>query len=65
MLAFSVLATLAANAAFGAAHGLVGILVSAWPAVAFTGSAEVLLAMIRGTVAGRSPGPFRDPYACG
>ena len=47
MLVAAILATLAANSAAGAAHGPVGIMVSAWPAVAFIGSAELLLAMVR------------------
>ena len=48
MLVAGVLATLAANSAVGASHGVVGILVSGWPAVAFIGCAETFLAMIRG-----------------
>jgi hypothetical protein len=47
MLAAGVLATLGANSAVGAGHGLVGVLVSGWPAVAFIGCAETFLAMIR------------------
>jgi hypothetical protein len=47
MLVAGVLATLAANSAVGASHGVVGILVSGWPAVAFIGCAETFLAMIR------------------
>jgi Protein of unknown function (DUF2637) len=47
LLATGVLATLAANAAYGAAHGTIGILVSAWPAIAFVGSAETFLGMVR------------------
>jgi len=47
MLVLGVLATLGANAAIGAAHGAVGIMVSAWPAVAFIGTAEVVLGMAR------------------
>jgi Protein of unknown function (DUF2637) len=47
MLALGVLATLAANAAYGAPHGVVGELVSGWPAVAFVGSVEMILSMVR------------------
>jgi hypothetical protein len=47
MLLAAILATLAANSAAGAAHGVIGIMVSAWPAVAFIGSAELLMAMVR------------------
>jgi Protein of unknown function (DUF2637) len=50
MLALGVLATLAANADFGATHGAAGIVLSAWPAVAFIGSAEVTFGMVRKVV---------------
>jgi hypothetical protein len=42
-----VLATLAANADYGAAHGLTGEMLSGWPAVAFVGSVEIALGMVR------------------
>ena len=47
MLALGVLATLGANADFGAARGGAGIALSAWPGIAFVGSAEVALGMVR------------------
>jgi hypothetical protein len=47
MLALGVAATLAANADFGAAHGAAGIVLSAWPAIAFAGSVEVAFGMVR------------------
>jgi hypothetical protein len=47
MLGLGVAATLAANADFGAAHGGAGIVLSAWPAIAFVGSAEVAFGMVR------------------
>ena len=47
MLGLSVLATLAANVGYGAAYGLPGALLSGWPAVAFIGSAEMALGMVR------------------
>jgi hypothetical protein len=47
MLALGVLATVAANLAYGWHFGPVGMAVSAWPAVAFIGSAETLTGMIR------------------
>src|SRR5262245_7239316 len=47
MLVAGVLATLGANSAVGAGHGVVGVPVSGWPAVAFIGCAETFLAMIR------------------
>jgi hypothetical protein len=49
MLGLGVAATIAANIAYGAAYGLTGAAVSAWPAVAFIGSAELLVACIRRT----------------
>ena len=47
MLALGVGATLAANVGYGAAYGWVGAVVSAWPAVAFIGSAEMAFMLAR------------------
>jgi hypothetical protein len=47
MLGLSVLATLAANVAYGAAYGVTGALISGWPAVAFIGCAEMAITMAR------------------
>jgi hypothetical protein len=47
MLALGVSATVGANVAYGMAFGPLGALISAWPAVAFIGSAEMALSMIR------------------
>jgi hypothetical protein len=47
MLGLGVAATVAANVAYGLAHGLPGATISAWPAVAFIGSAELLIGSIR------------------
>ena len=54
MLVLAVLATLACNVLFGAGFGIVGALLSGWPAVAFIGCAEMAIGMIRctATVAG-------------
>jgi hypothetical protein len=49
MLGLSVVATLAANIACGARYGLTGSLLSGWPAVAFIGSAEMAIGMVRRT----------------
>ena len=54
MLGLAVVATLAANVANGARYGLAGALLSGWPAVAFIGSAEMALGMVRRT---RQAGP--------
>ena len=58
MLTAGVAATLAANAAYGAPHGLSGELLSGWPAVAFVGSVEMVLSMIRRT---RTTAPAPEP----
>ena len=55
MLALSVAATLAANVGYGARYGLPGALLSGWPAVAFIGSAEMALGMVR-RARGAAPG---------
>jgi Protein of unknown function (DUF2637) len=47
MLLSSVLATLAANVAYGAASGVAGALISGWPAYAFIGCAEMAIMMVR------------------
>lgn len=60
MLILGVAATVGANVAYGAVYGPLGALISAWPAVAFIGSAEMLIALIRGPKAadgGQVPGP--------
>jgi hypothetical protein len=49
MLGLGVAATVAANVAYGAAFGPVGAVISAWPAVAFVGSAELLMLIIQRT----------------
>lgn len=47
MLGLGVIATLAANVGYGAPFGLTGELLSGWPAVAFVGSVEMVLFMVR------------------
>src|ERR1022692_919326 len=47
MLALAVAATLAANVGYGLPFGLPGALISGWPAVAFVGSVEMVLSMVR------------------
>lgn len=55
MLALGVAATVAANVGFGVGFGPVGAVVSAWPAVAFIGAAEMALGMIRRARSGAAP----------
>lgn len=47
MLALGVGATVAANVAYGLPFGVIGSLVSAWPAVAFVGSVEMAVRFVR------------------
>ena len=62
-LGAGIVATVGANLAHGAGHGPVGALVSAWPALALTGSFELLMLLVRsghragpGHCAGTTPG---------
>ncbi len=54
------MATVGANLAHGVGHGLVGALVSAWPALALVGSFELLMMLIRAEC-GRCGRPARRP----
>ena len=47
MLGLAVVATLAANIAYGLPFGLPGALISGWPAVAFIGCAEMAIGAVR------------------
>lgn len=47
MLGLGVDATVLANVAYGAPFGALGAVISAWPAVAFVGAAEMLMALVR------------------
>ena len=47
MLWLGIGATIGANIAFGAGYGLLGALISAWPAVAFTGAVEIAMQQVR------------------
>ena len=46
-LAAGIMATIGANVSHGLGHGSIGLLVSAWPAVALVGSFELLMLLIR------------------
>ena len=61
MLVLGVTATLAANADYGAAHGVTGELLSGWPAIAFVGSVEIALGMVRRTRVCRVPAAVTVP----
>jgi hypothetical protein len=59
MLWLGIAATVGANVAYGAGYGALGAVISAWPAIAFVGAAEMALGMVR---AGRSaPAPATAP----
>jgi hypothetical protein len=47
MLWLGVGATVAANIGYGAAYGLVGMIVSAWPALAFVGAVEMVMQLAK------------------
>jgi len=60
MLTLGVLATLGANIGYGAPYGWSGELLSGWPAVAFVGSVEMVLSMVRRA---RTEPAVSDPVA--
>jgi hypothetical protein len=47
MLWLGIGATVGANIAYGAGFGLLGAVISAWPAVAFIGSVELVMQLVR------------------
>ena len=57
MLWLGIGATVGANIAYGAGFGLLGAVISAWPAVAFIGSVELVMMLVRRA---RGPQPARD-----
>jgi|SRR5450755_3698929 hypothetical protein len=56
MLWLGIGATVGANIAYGAGFGLLGALISAWPAVAFIGAVEMVMQLVR-----RARGPRLAP----
>ncbi len=46
MLWLGIAATIGANIAYGAGYGLLGALISAWPAVAFIGAVEIAVQQV-------------------
>jgi hypothetical protein len=54
MLWLGIGATIGADIAFGVRYGLLGALISAWPAVAFIGSVEIAMQQVRRSRAPRS-----------
>ena len=60
MLWLGISATIGANVAYGAGFGLLGALISAWPAVAFIGSVEIAMQQVRRA---RAPGAVTSGLA--
>ena len=56
MLWLGIIATITANVAYGAAYGTIGAIISAWPAIAFIGSAEMAMGLVRRARLGGMPG---------
>lgn len=54
-LAVGIVATVGANVAHGASHGVIGALVSAWPALALVGSFELLMTLTRAAATHTAP----------
>ncbi|HXP21106.1 MAG TPA: hypothetical protein VN840_15800 [Streptosporangiaceae bacterium] len=55
MLWLGISATIGANVAYGAGFGLLGAVISAWPAVAFIGAVEMVMQLVRRAPNGRAP----------
>jgi Protein of unknown function (DUF2637) len=47
MLWLGIAATVGANVAYGSGFGLLGMVISAWPAIGFIGSVEMVMVMVR------------------
>ena len=60
MLWLGIGATVGANIAYGAGYGLLGALISAWPAVAFIGAVEIAMQQVRRSRAPRAVGTVSD-----
>src|SRR5258706_546644 len=62
MLALAVTATMAANVGYGLPFGVAGALLSGWPAIAFVGSVEMVIGMVRRTrrALQNAPGALRQ-----
>lgn len=65
MLGLGIVATLAANVSYGLPSGVVGALISGWPAAAFAGLVEVTASMIRPGSSRRELPPQRQQASAG
>jgi hypothetical protein len=61
LLGLGIAATVAANSAHGVAHGPVGAVVAAWPALALVGSYELLMLMVRNMEGAPDAAPVPAP----
>ena len=62
MLWLGIGATIGAKIAYGAGYGLLGALISAWPAVAFIGTVEIAMQQVRRAPARHARPPSGQPY---
>ncbi|MBO3753082.1 DUF2637 domain-containing protein [Streptosporangiaceae bacterium NEAU-GS5] len=62
-LGVGIVATIGANVAHGMNHGVIGAVVSAWPAVALVGSFELLMLLTRNAAASSEPQSVEEPDA--
>jgi Protein of unknown function (DUF2637) len=63
-LGVGIVATIGANVAHGLNHGVIGALVSAWPALALVGSFELLMTLTRNSVPKAPAEPPPEPTRC-
>jgi hypothetical protein len=57
-LGVGIVATIGANVAHGLNHGAISALISAWPALAFVGSYELLMLLTRNATSPQPADPF-------
>jgi hypothetical protein len=63
MLWLGIAATVLANVAYGIRFGVIGAIISAWPAAAFVGTVEMLMLLVRTMAEDASPATVREPVA--
>jgi hypothetical protein len=61
MLWLGIAATVGANVAYGSGFGLLGMVISAWPAIGFIGSVEMVMVMVRKSRPAPVTVPVPDP----
>lgn len=63
-LGVGIVATIGANVAHGLNHGVIGAIVSAWPALALVGSFELLMTLTRNAAPKFRAEPLSEPDWC-